>query len=71
MSTAAAVSAGDSLGRDWFCPSVVPECLSNKVLIRLTVTLILEIISLGIFPFVGSGKTEVLHISRDTCSPVE
>ena len=51
--------------------TVVPECLSNKALARFIVTLISEIISLDIFPFVGSGKIQVLHISHDTCSSVE
>lgn len=51
--------------------AVVPECLSNKALMRPIMTLISEIISLDIFPFVWSGKIQVLHISHDTCSPVE
>jgi len=50
---------------------VVPECLSNKALMRLIVMMISETISLDIFPFVGSGKIQVLCISHNAWSPVE
>lgn len=49
----------------------IPKCLSNQVLMKLTVTLISEIISLDIFPFVEHGMIPVLHISHDIFSPAE
>lgn len=49
----------------------IPKCLSNKVLMQPTVSLILEIISLDVFPLVGSGMIPVLHISRGIFSPVD
>lgn len=49
----------------------IPKYLSNKVLMKLTVNLISEIISLDIFPFVESGIIPVLHISHDIFSPAE
>lgn len=48
----------------------IAKCLSNKVLMKPTVTLISEIISLDIFPLVGSGMIPVLHISH-IFSPAE
>lgn len=49
----------------------IPKRLSNQVLMKLTVTLISEIISLDIFPFVERGMIPVLHISHDIFSSAE
>lgn len=57
---------------DSFCPSLsYQNDFPTRCSWQCTVTLILEIISLDIFPFVGSGMIPVLHISRGIFSPVD